>query len=342
MPVMKFSEAIRDAYFETMRAHPEVFMIGVGIIDPKAVFNTLNGLREEFGDMRFVEGPLAEQMLTGFSFAAATLGLRPVLIHHRIDFLPLTMDQIVSHCSKWTYMFGNQQKVPIVIRGIVGRGWGNGPQHTQSMQGTMSHFPGLKVVVPTNAADAKGLMISSILDNDPVIFVEHRWFHEDTGEVPEGLYRVPIGKARIATSGKDLTLVAIGPMVQEAILAAETLTKSGKSVEVIDLRTIRPIDYETVLDSVKKTGHLIVADSDWGQCGVASAVISHVTQNAFEALKKAPCAITWPEHPAPASYGIEPTYYPMAKNIVTQCLKTLDHSTDHATHQTEKPVYGPF
>lgn len=344
MPIMKFTEAICDAYVQTMRANPDVFLVGVGIIDPKAVFDTVKGIRDEFGDNRFVEGPLAEQMLTGFTFGAATQGMRPVLIHHRVDFLPLTMDQIVNHIAKWRFMFGNQQTIPLVIRGIVGRGWGNGPQHTQSIQGLMAHVPGLKVVVPSNAADAKGLMVSAILDDDPVIYIDHRWLHGDKGEVPAGLYQVPIGKANTVRPGHDLTLVAIGPMVQEALLAAEAMNSMSKSIEVIDLRTIRPIDYATVLSSIRKTGRLVVADSDWPQGGVASALISYIAQHAFGLLKAAPVAITWPDHPVPASYGIEPAYYPMAKQIVQVLTRVLAYNSENTAiaNETVKVMHGPF
>ena len=341
MPVMKFSEAIRDAYLQTMRANSEVYLIGVGIIDPKAVFGSVEGLLKEFGEDRVVEGPLAEQMLTGFAFASATLGMRPVLIHHRVDFLPLTMDQIVNHCAKWSYMFGGQQTVPMVIRGIVGRGWGNGPQHTQSLHGLMANIPGLKVVVPSNAADAKGLMIAAILDNDPVIYIDHRWLHGDSCEVPEGLYQIQLGKANILREGVDLTLVAIGPMVQEALIAAKQAAESGCSIEVIDLRTIRPLDFETIIASVKKTGHLIIADSDWPHFGVASALISQISQKAFGALKKAPISITWPDHPVPASYALDAKYYPMAKQITEAISKLLSNILyENISEQTSKSHAG--
>ena len=270
-----------------------------------------------------VEGPLAEQMLTGFTFAAATLGLRPVLIHHRVDFLPLTFDQIANHMAKWTYMFNNQQKVSCVVRGIVGRGWGNGPQHTQSMHGFAASIPGVKVVVPANAADAKGLMVSAIMDDEPVIYIDHRWLHSDTGEVPAGLYKIPIGKAQVMREGTDLTIVAVGPMVQESMIAAEKLAAAGHSVEVINLRTVRPIDFDTIISSVEKTGHLLVADSDWPYFGASATIISYVTQHAFGALKHAPLALTWPNHPAPASYGIEPNYYPTAKDVVAKATRVL-------------------
>ena len=344
---MKFFEAIRDAYLQTMRAYPEVYIVGVGVIDPKAVFGSLNGLLEEFGEDRIVEGPLAEQMLTGFSFASATLGMRPVLIHHRVDFLPLTMDQIVNHCAKWSYMFGGQQHVPMVIRGIVGRGWGNGPQHTQSLHSLMANVPGLKVVVPSNPADAKGLMISAILDNDPVIYIDHRSLHNDTGEVPSGIFEVPIGKAKIIREGNDLTLVAVGPMVKEALVAAEVYAESGFSIEIIDLHTIRPLDYKTVIKSIQKTGHLIIADADWPYFGVSAALISQISQHAFGTLKKAPKVISWPDHPVPATYVLDKDYYPTATHITHAIAeffnKKLEMNVNKPTQVTHSGVnIGPF
>jgi acetoin:2,6-dichlorophenolindophenol oxidoreductase subunit beta len=342
MPKMKFGEAIRDATFELMRSNPDVFLVGVGLVDPKAVFATIAGALDEFGHDRVIEGPLAEQMLTGMAFSAATLGLRPILIHHRMDFTLLTMDQIVNHLAKWKYMFPQTYKVPIVIRGIVGRGWGNGPQHTQSLHGLFAGVPGLKVVVPSCASDAKGLLISSVLGEDPVIFIEHRWLHADAEEVPSGLYEVPIGKAKIVKEGTDLTLVAVGPMVQEAMIAQKALQAAGKSIEVIDLRTIRPIDFETILKSVQKTGHLVVTDSDWPHAGVAASVVSEMVQKAFHHLKAPPATVTWPDHPVPSSYGIDPLYYPMAKELIQTINNVFGQEAEFTGSKTEKDLYGPF
>lgn len=348
MSVMKFTDAVRDAYVQTMRAHSDVILVGVGLIDPKAVFGTLNGVLKEFGPDRVVEGPLAEQMLTGFTFGAATSGLRPVLIHHRVDFLPLTFDQIGNHIAKWNFMFGGKQKVPCVIRGIVGRGWGNGPQHTQSLHGFSASIPGVKVVVPANARDAKGLMTAAMLDEEPVIFIDHRWLHSDQCEVPDGMFSVPIGKAKIERAGEDITIVAVGPMVQEALKAAETLAAEGISAEVINLRTVRPIDFETIFASLEKTNHLLVADSDWPMFGVAATIISEVSQRKFDLLKKAPQAVTWPNMPVPATYALESLYYPTAKNIlssVAQILKGELNGYDHVKHVAKQHVgvtTGPF
>jgi len=185
-------------------------------------------------------------------------------------------------------------------------------------------------------------MVSAILERDPVIYIDHRWLHEDTGEVPGGLYRVPIGKANVLRSGTDLTIVAVGPMVQESLKAADALKGEGKSIELIDLRTIRPLDFDTVLASVRKTGRLLMCDSDWPHCGVASAVISHVTQNAFGSLKSAPHAVTWPDHPAPACYTLDTAYYPMSKDIVEAVERMFAEKTGATTQETVKQFHGPF
>jgi pyruvate dehydrogenase E1 component beta subunit len=281
-------------------------------------------------------------MLTGLALGSAAAGLRPVLIHHRVDFTLLTMDQIVNHLAKYRYMFPQSYRLPVVIRGIVGRAWGNGPQHTQSLHGLFAGIPGLKVVVPSNAADAKGLLIAAVLGDDPVIFIEHRWLHEDSCEVPEGLHQVPIGKAAVLREGTDLTLVAVGPMVQESLIAHKILEEKGRSIEVIDLRSIRPLDFPTVLASVRKTGRLIVADSDWPHAGVAATIVNHVAQHAFDSLHCAPQTITWPDHPVPASYGIEPTYYPMAKEILAAIGRALGDESAGTAARTVKNLSGPF
>ncbi len=341
MAKMKFSQAIFDAYDTVMAQHPEVYLLGVGLSDPKAVFDTIKGLYAKYGSDRVVDGPLAEQMLTGLAFASATLGLRPVLIHHRVDFLPLTLDQILNHAAKWSYMFGGQQCVPMVIRGVVGRGWGNGPQHTQSLHGLFAHIPGIKVVVPSSPQSAKGLTTAAILDNDPVIFIDHRWLHQDEGDVPEGIYIEEIGKAQILEPGTDATIVAIGPMVQEVLKVSQSYAKQGVSLEVIDLKTLRPIDFPTIFASVRKTGRIVVVDSDWPYGSVNSTIIAEVSKACFESLRAPPRAVTWPDHPVPSSYGIEPEFYPMAKEIALEVSNLLQGSAVEIL-LTDKQMLGPF
>jgi pyruvate dehydrogenase E1 component beta subunit len=326
-----------------MDRDPSVFLIGVGIIDPRAVWGTLSGALKRFGRDRVIEGPLSEEALTGICVGAATLGMRPLLVHHRIDFVMLTMNQLINHAAKWRQMFGGQQTVPMVVRAVVGRGWGNGPQHTQSHHALFSHVPGIKTVVPSNPHDAKGLLLAALAQDDPVVYIEHRWFHEDDAPVPDAYYVTPIGKAAVVRSGEHVTIAAVGPMVPEALKAAGVLEPSGVSAEVIDVRTLRPLDHGTIIRSVTKTGRLVVADSDWGPCGVAGEIIASVSERAFEALKARPLRVTWPDSAVPSSQAIEPKFYPGAAEIQTAALIVCERADEKEPAQsTVKAFDGPF
>ncbi len=340
---MKFREAVHQATLQALEKNPKVFLIGVGIIDPRAVWGTLSGTLEKYGTNRVIEGPLSEDALTGICIGAATMGLTPMMVHHRIDFVMLTMNQLINHAAKWPAMFGFQQKVPMVVRAVVGRGWGNGPQHTQSHHALFSHVPGIKTVVPANPKDAKGLLLAALEDGGPVIYIEHRWFHEDEADVPSEYYLTPIGKAAVVKQGKDITLVAVGPMVAESLKAASSLEHSGIFAEVIDIRTTHPLDISTILQSVKKTGRLVVADSDWGPCGVAGEIIALVSEKAFASLKNAPARIVWPHTCVPSSQSIEAMFYPGAKEIEAAALKACDQRLRKESAQsTVKKFEGPF
>jgi acetoin:2,6-dichlorophenolindophenol oxidoreductase subunit beta len=340
---MKFREAVRDATLQAMDADAGVFLIGVGIIDPRAVWGTIAGTLDRFGPDRVVEGPLSENALTGICVGAATMGMRPVLIHHRIDFVLLSMDQIINHAAKWRAMFGWQQTVPLVVRAVVGRGWGNGPQHTQSHHALFAHVPGIKTVVPSNPRDAKGLFLAAIEDDDPVIYIEHRWMHEDEGDVPAEYYTTPIGKAAVVRSGRDVTIAAVGPMVSEALRAAEGLEPTGVSAEVIDVRTLRPLDSETILSSVAKTGRLVVADSDWAPCGIAGEIIALVAEHALDSLKARPARVTWPDSVVPSSQAIEAQFYPGAREVLLAAQRICAHvKADVLVKSMVKGFEGPF
>ncbi len=340
---MKFREAIWQATGQAMEKDPTVVLTGVGIIDPRAVWGTLTGYLEKYGPDRVIEGPLAEDMLNGACIGMATHGLKPVMVHHRIDFMMLTMNQLVNHAAKWYEMFGRQQSVPMVVRAVVGRGWGNGPQHTQSHHALFSHVPGLKTVVPSNPIDAKGLLLAAIEDKDPVIYIEHRWLHEDEADVPQEYYVTPIGKGRIVQPGKDVTVVAVGPMVSEAIKASKTLEQSGISVEIIDPRTIFPLDTEMILSSVAKTGRLVVADPDWGSCGIAGEIIARVSESAFSFLKAAPARVVWPDTAVPSSQAIEKMFYPGAREIELAVIRVCGQSSyGFSTENMVKKFVGPF
>ena len=341
---MKYSQAINAAVAEKMRADGNVFICGLGVPDPKGVFGSTAGLVEEFGERRVFDTPASENGTLGMLVGASLQGLRPVMVNQRVDFILLALDQIINHAAKWKWMFGNAQRVPITIRLIVGRGWGQGPQHSQSMHGLFAGIPGLKVVTPATPKDAKGLLISAIEDDDPVIFIEHRRLYDMDEAVPEGLYRVPIGKAAVIQPGEDVTVVGISQMSAEARKAGEALAQVGVSAEIIDLRSLRPLDDDTVCRSVKKTGRLVIVDADWRSCGVAGELIARVNEKCFGALRCAPVRLTWPEMPAPTSEALEPLFYPNAQQIFAVCLRCCERA-EEAYPLAEKKVvafHGPF
>lgn len=320
---LKYSQAIREALDLCLANDPRVYVMGLGVPDPKGTFGTTLGLEQRYGSTRVLDMPTSEAGMTGVAIGSALIGLRPVMVHQRLDFALLALDQIVNQAAKWHYMFGGQVRVPLVIRLIVGRGWGQGPQHSQSLQAWFAHVPGLKVVMPTTAQDAKGLLIASIEDDNPVLFLEHRWLHNITGHVPEGMYRVPLGQARVAREGKDLTFVTLSYMTLEALRAAESLAGEGIDAEVIDLRSVRPWDAACVLRSVRKTGRMVVGDTSWKTCGFSAEVVAHVTEEAMGSLKAPPARVSLPDCPTPTSPVLARPYYPRAVHLVTTARRLL-------------------
>jgi len=324
---LNFVDAIKEALDLMLEKHPSVLIIGEGVPDPKAIFNSTAGLQNKFGPCRVFDMPLAENGLTGVCIGAAMSGMRPVMIHQRIDFAMLAMDQIVNNAAKWHYMFDGKARVPLVIRMIIGRGWGQGPQHSQSLQAMFASVPGLKVVMPTTAADAKGLMIAAIEDDNPVIFIEHRWLHHVIDHVPQGLYKTPIGKARILHHGSDATVAAFSFMSLESLVAAKALKAHMKiSVELLDMRTVRPLDTPSVLRSVERTGRLVVADTAFKTGSVAGELISQVVEQAFGSLKMAPVRIASPDHPVPTSPFMSADYYPGPRQIAEAVIDLVGAS----------------
>ena len=315
--------AIREALAQALAGDPSVLVVGEGVPDPKGVFGTTSGLQDEFGAARVFDSPLSENGMTGICIGAAIAGMRPVMVHQRIDFALLAMDQIVNNAAKWHYMFAGQVSIPLVVRVLVGRGWGPGPQHAQSLQALFAHIPGLKVVMPTSAYDAKGMLLAAIRDDNPVIFIEHRWLHGIEDHVPPEPYTVSLDQAQIVRPGRHATLVAFSFMVVEALLAAEVLADYGLEVEVIDARSVRPLDLPTIVDSVHRTGVLIVADTAWKTGGVAGEVIAAVSERAFEALALAPLRIALPDYPTPTSHHLVSDYYPDALCIARRVAAHL-------------------
>jgi pyruvate/2-oxoglutarate/acetoin dehydrogenase E1 component len=320
---INFSQALNEATALVMAADPSVYIMGLGVPDPKGIFGSTLGLQQKFGPGRVMDMPCSENAMTGIAIGSALVGMRPIMTHQRIDFALLAVEEIVNQAAKWHYMFGGQKCVPLVVRMIIGRGWGQGAQHSQSLEAWFAHIPGLKVVMPATPYDAKGLLISSIEDNNPVIFLEHRWLYNVSGEVPEGIYRVPLGKANIIRQGKDVTIVATSYMTLESIRAAEVLAKAGVKAEVIDVRTLRPLDEDTILTSVKKTGRLVVVDTSFITGGINAEIAARVAEKAFSDLKCPIRRIGLPDYPSPTSPGLTKYYYPRARHIVEAVNQAL-------------------
>lgn len=323
MPEIKFHEAILQATDQSMAHNSQVYLIGLGATDPKGIFGTTLGLEEKYGSERVMDMPISENAMTGIGIGSAIVGMRPIMTHQRVDFFLLALDQLINNAAKWHYTFGGALSVPLVIRLVIGRGWGQGPQHSQSLHSFFAHIPGLKVVMPSNPYDAKGLLIAAIEDNNPVVFLEHRWLHHIYGEVPQEMYRVPIGKAKIVLEGDDVTIIASSHMTIEAIRAAQLLKEEGVSVEIVDLRSIKPLDKATILESVSKTGRVLIADDDWKTCGYAAEICSLVVEEAFDKLKEAPKRVTWPDRLCPTSWAIAKDYYPTSHDLAIQALNLL-------------------
>jgi pyruvate dehydrogenase E1 component beta subunit len=313
---LSYREAIREALGQALERDPRVFLIGEGIDDPGGVFGTTVGLPERFGRDRVMDMPIAENALTGVVNGAAMTGMHPVMIHMRVDFLPMAMDQMVNHMAKWSYMTGGRVKVPVTVRAIVGRGWGSAAQHSQSLQALFAHIPGIQVLLPASPYDAKGMLLAAIAGDRPTLIIEHRWLYDQKEGVPEEPYFVPAGKALIRRPGKDITIVAASYMVYEAMRAAAELEKAGISAEVIDLRSAQPFDEQTIIQSVKKTGRLIAADTGWKLCGMAAEIAAVAAEHAHASLKAPVRRICLPAAPTPASHVLEKAYYPAHGDIV--------------------------
>lgn len=314
--VLNYAKAIHEALTLALRQDKRVICYGLGVDDPKGIFGTTLGLQQEFGPERVFDMPTSESAMTGVAIGAALNGVRPVMTHQRLDFFLLAMDQLVNNAAKWFYMFGGQRSVPVTIRLILGRGWGQGPTHSQNLQAWFAHVPGLKVVMPAFPGDAKGLLLSSIFDDNPVVFLEHRWLHNVEGIVPEGDYRVPIGKARRVAEGDDLTIVSMSYMTVEALHAVEHLVSAGVSCDLIDLRTIQPLDWDAVFESVRRTGRVLVLDTASAMGSVAGEIVARVSMECFASLKQPPMRLAMPDYPVPTSPVLSAGYYKRAEDIV--------------------------
>ena len=331
---LKFSLAINEALHQTMACDESVFIIGQGVKSPWYVGQTATGLLKRFGTDRVIDTPVSENAMTGSAVGAALAGMRSVVVHPRMDFMFYAMDPIINEAANWYYMNGGKLSVPVVIWGIINRGGEQAAQHSQALHTLFGYIPGLKVVMPSTPYDAKGLMISAIKDDNPVVFIDDRWLHNIEDVVPEEIYEVPIGIGAVKREGKDVTLAAVSYMVQLSMEAAEDLAKDGINVEVLDLRSIKPLDRSLLLKSVYKTGRLVVADVGWKTYGMASEIASIVFEKAFDYIKSPAVRVTLPDLPAPASCTLERVYYPTKKEIIDAVRNVVDYRS--INHKSDK------
>ena len=322
MAIITYLEAIRQGLWEEMERNPDVFLIGEDIGVYGGAFKVTAGFLDRFGERRVIDTPISESAIAGAAIGAALMGLRPVAEMQFSDFMSCAYDQITNFAAKCRYRWG--ARVPIVVRAPSGGGIHGGPFHSQNPEAAYAHTPGLKVVQPATAYDAKGLIKSAIRDNNPVLFFEHKALYRRVKEeVPEGDYTVPIGKARVAREGRDLTIITYGAMVWTALEAAEQLEKEGASVEVIDLRTLLPLDEDSILASVRKCSKAIVLHEDTRTGGIGGEISAIITEKAFESLDGPIVRITSPDTPVPFSPPLEEAFLPNAAKVLDGARKLL-------------------
>jgi pyruvate/2-oxoglutarate/acetoin dehydrogenase E1 component len=344
---LSYIDAIREATDQEMARDGTVVIFGLDVDDPKAIQGTTRGLLEKYGPQRVFGTPLSEDAMTGVAIGMALAGLRPIHVHIRMDFMLLAMNQLVNIAAKSRYMYGGQVHVPMVVRSMIGKSWGQGAQHSQGLHSLFMHIPGLKVVAPANPYDAKGCLIQAIRDGDPVIYVEHRILHFQKGAVPESEYTVSAGKARVLAQGEDITLVGISYMVLECLRARDYLSSAGIDAEVIDPVWLSPLDIDTIVKSARKTGRLCVVDNGWTACGAGAEIVSQVIERlqhdrhvAVQRLGYAP--VTCPPTPV-----LEELYYPNARTIASSAYDLVRGGKNAWLPQerkdlTEFEFRGPF
>jgi len=330
MRTLTYAQAIREAHAQMLELDARVFVIGQGLWSPWYAGSSLEGLDREFGCARVVDTPVSENAVTGMALGAALAGLRPIVFHPRMDFMLLAMDPIVNQAANWSYLFGGPSggrgEVPLVIRAVINRGGEQGAQHSQALHAMFMHVPGLKVVMPSTPADAKGLLMAALADPGPVLYLDDRWLYAESGEVPAEPFTVAIGKAAVRRSGADVTLIGISWMAQECLRAAGILEREGLDAEVIDLRSLKPWDKEMVTASVSRTRLAVVADGGWRTAGASADIAAEITERVFDHLLAPIARVTLPDAPAPASRAEEQAYYPGAEQIAAAARALLERS----------------
>jgi pyruvate dehydrogenase E1 component beta subunit len=322
---LSYGEAIREGFSWLMSRHPEVFVIGQGLWSPWYVGNSMTDLDKQFGRERVLDTPVSEAACTGAALGAALCGYRPIVVHPRMDFMLLAVDQIVNQAAKWRHMLGGESGPRLTIRGIVNRGGEQGAQHSQSLHAWFAHIPGLRVVMPASPGDARDLLIASVLCDDPVLYIDDRWLydeHEPTG--PPRVLDLRTERPERRREGSDVTLVGSSWSTHLALRAAESLATRGISCDVWDLRVLNPLEVDDILSSVKRTGRLCVIDGGWRTCGLAGEICARAAESLSSRVWRAsPLRITLPDAPAPTSAVLEASYYPDVNTIVSRVAASV-------------------
>jgi pyruvate dehydrogenase E1 component beta subunit len=341
-----YAQALYEATRQEMERDDSVFVFGLNVDDARGLYGTTLDLHKVFGRERNFDTPLSEDAMTGVAIGAALAGARPIHVHQRMDFLLLCMNQLINIAAKSSYMYAGAVSVPIVVRAVIGRSWGQGAQHSQALHSYFMHAPGIRVAAPATPHDAKGCLIASIRDNNPVIFMEHRMLYNISGIVPEEQYEVPFGKARILDQGDDVTLVGISHMVLECVRAKHLLEQVDIQADVIDPVTLTPLDIDTIASSVERTGRLVVVDNGWTICGAASEILAAVAERLQGKREFFVKRLGYAPTPCPTTKPLENLFYPNARTVAIaahELMKPGEPWQPHAAEATEVAEFkGPF
>ena len=345
--ILSYADAIREAADQEMARDPSVIVFGLDVDDPKAIQGTTRGLLHKYGPERVFGTPLSEDAMTGAAIGMALAGLRPIHVHIRMDFLLLAMNQLVNVAAKTRYMYGGQVHLPLVVRAMIGKSWGQGAQHSQGLHSFFMHVPGLKVVAPATPFDAKGCLAAAVRNDDPVLYVEHRLLHFQQGPVPEAPYAVRPGKARVTAAGEDITVVGISWMQVECLRARHYLAEVGIRAEVIDPVWLNPLDLNTIAESVEKTGRLLVVDTAWTCCGASAEIVAAVGERLQGIRDLKLKRLGFAPTTCPTTPSLEELFYPNARTIAA-AARNLVEDADTGWMPEERPELqevafrGPF
>ncbi len=322
--IITASEAILESTEQYLDKFKNFIVIGEGVNDPKGIFGTTLNLFKKFGNSRIIESPVSENGITGISIGLSMNHFKVLLVHQRVEFALLSLEQIFNNAAKSFYVSNGTHKIPIVIRMIVGRGWGQGPAHSQSLETIFSHIPGLKVLMPSSPYDAKGMLWSALEDPNPVLIIEHRWFHYVRGYVPKKNYKVNIDKPALLIKGQNITIVANSYNVTEVIFSSKILNKFGIYPEIIDMRVLRPLNIRLIIQSLKKTKNLLIVETGYKKYGIGTEIIAQISENKLVDKIKSISRIGLPDHPTPSSRSLAKKYYSSFKEIINEVVKQLN------------------